>query len=387
MRIGIDATPIPHEPVGAGIYIIQLTRALIAVKNELSNLPHEFIIFVHRQGYELINVPVTPGVEWIILPDRSPVHRLLWEQAHLPFIVSRLNIDLLHSLHYTRPAFLPCSSVVTFHDMTFLLFPHLHTRIKRVFFPISIRLSARYSQALIAVSECTRRDSIQLLNISPQKIFTVLNGISEEYSQISDATCLEEIRQKYQLPERFILTVGLIEPRKNLPMLIKAFARLVNSGRSAMHLVIAGRLGWMYKEIFRLIEILGIKDRVQFTGYLPAKDLSMVYNLAQIFVYPSLYEGFGFPPLEAMACGTPVISTSISAMSELIGDAGILVPPQDEVALAKAMQRVLDDFELQKRLSIMGRKHSALFTWKRTALETIEVYQHVETMSVKSPMG
>jgi glycosyltransferase involved in cell wall biosynthesis len=385
MRIGIDTTPLPKEPVGAGIYIIHLIRSLIAqcIEDKALAGRFEFFIFAHPNGKKLIDIPPTPGINWIILPDKHPSHRLMWEQTILPFWVFQKRIDLLHSLHYTRPVILPCASVVTFHDMTFLLYPHLHTRIKRIVFPKAIRFSAKHSQALIATSENTRQDSIRLLTIPPDKIITVPNGISEDFHPISDTIRLEECRRKYRLPENFILYVGLIEPRKNIPLLLKAYAKLEREIKCPP-LVIVGRYGWMFESLGQQIETLHLKDRVIFTGYLPAQDLPMVYNLAQIFVYPSLYEGFGFPPLEAMACGKPVITTSVSPMIDHVGDAGILVPTQDEEALTEAMKKLLGNRELQKELSDRGRKRAADFTWMRTARETIQVYQRIETMAAKS---
>jgi glycosyltransferase involved in cell wall biosynthesis len=385
MRIGIDATPLPKEPVGVGTYIIHLIRALttVSVEHETQDEGFELFIFCHRNGLRQIDIPASSRVHWIVLSDKKPVHRLMWEQIMLPNLVSRWKIDLLHSLHYTRPVILPCASVVTFHDMTFLLYPHLHTRIKRLFFPLAIRFSAKQSEALIAISESTRADSIRLLSIPSHRIFTVDNGINEEFRPISNRVQLEECRQKYRLPREFILYVGLIEPRKNLPLLFKAYARLVRKG-NCPPLVIVGRFGWKYEGINRHLEAFDLRDRVLFTGYLPSQDLPIVYNLAQIFVYPSLYEGFGFPPLEAMSCGTPVITTSVSAMIDHVGDAGILVPPQDEDALLEAMRNLLGDREMQENLSIKGRKRSADFTWKRTAQETLQIYRRVVTMTEKN---
>ena len=371
MRIGIDATPLPPNPVGAGVYITQLVRALAGLKTE-----HKFVIFAHQSGYDLIDIPATPNLTWIVIPDKSPARRLFWEQTVLPRLIRKTGIQLLHSLHYTKPLFLPCASVVTFHDMTFFLFPDVHTRAKRFFFPLAIRLSARQAEALIAVSENTRQDTIRLLGVSPEKIFTAPNGISEEYQPVSDPILLETCRRKHNLPGDFILYVGLVEPRKNLQLLLKAYANLLGDGKCPA-LVIVGRLGWMYKEVLDLIDSLKISDNVHFTGYIPAQDLPIVYNLAQVFVYPSIYEGFGFPPLEAMACGTPVITTDVSAMSDYVGDAGLLVPPQDEEALSIAIRRILNDQILRQQLSDKGRKKASTFTWKRTAQATLDVYQRV----------
>ena len=370
MRIGIDATALPPNPVGAGNYIIQLVRALAALETE-----HQFTIFAQQSGRELIG-GLPEHVHWVVVPNLRPAVRLLWEQVRLPALVKRSAVDLLHSPHYTRPAILPCASVVTFHDMTFFLFPELHTRAKQIFFPFAIRHSARHADALIAVSENTRRDAMRILGIPANRIFATPLGISEGFHPIEDQVLLEEGRQRYQLPAKFILYVGLIEPRKNIPLLLNAYARLV-SQVDLPPLVLVGRQGWMYEQVYQLVEQLELNDRVHFKGYIPAQNLPIVYNLAQLFVYPSTYEGFGLPPLEAMACGTPVITTAISAMLDNVGDAGLLIPPQDETALAHAIQTLLIDHSLRDHLSVAGRRRASEFTWKRTAMETLKVYQLV----------
>jgi len=225
-----------------------------------------------------------------------------------------------------------------------------------------------------------------LLHIPPDKIFTTPLGVDEEFHLITDASLLEACRRRYNLPAKFILFVGLLEPRKNLPLLLKAYA---NSSKLSVipPLVIVGRQGWGYEEIIQQIDTLDLKDKVHFTGYVPAQDLPFVYNLAQVFVYPSIYEGFGLPPLEAMACGTPAITTDVSAMRDHVGDAGILIPSQDEEALALAIQKILNDQELRRELSIKSRQQAANFTWKRTALETLKVYQYVASKQASKSLS
>jgi glycosyltransferase involved in cell wall biosynthesis len=371
VNIGIDVTPLPPRPVGAGNYMIQLVRALATLPTT-----HHFVIFSQNSGKELIGDLPSQNIEWLIVPDLNPGLRLIWEQLMLPGLVKRSGVDLLHSLHYTRPRNLSCSSVVTFHDMTFFLYPQLHTRLKRLFFPWAIRMSSRRADALIAVSESTRRDAIRLLDISPERIFAVPSGVNQEFRPIDDPNLLRSCRDKYHLPDEFILFVGLIEPRKNLPLLLHSYARLVGNGNYPA-LVLVGRLGWRYQEIFQLVDRLNLKDKVFLTDYVPAEDLPIIYNLARAFVYPSFYEGFGFPPLEAMACGIPVITTAVSAMLDYVGDAGILVPPNDEIALTSALQELLSDTSLRLRLSQVGRQHAAGFSWERTARETINVYEKI----------
>jgi glycosyltransferase involved in cell wall biosynthesis len=374
MKIGIDATALPQEPVGAGVYIINLLRAL----GDL-NTGYELVVFLHENARNYLEMDETTNILQVVLPEKNPALRLVWEQIMLPKLVKRYKIDLLHSLHYTSPFLLACASVVTIHDLTFFLFPELHKLSKRLFFPSVIRASARKADALITVSENTRQDSIRLLHVPEEKIFAVQLGVDEIFHPIKDNGLRRKIYQQYQLPEKFILYVGLVEPRKNLPLLIRSFRTLVEEGFSH-RLVIVGRLGWMYQEVFKQIETLGLEDRIKFTGYVPRQNLPIVYNLAELFVYPTLYEGFGLPVLEAMACGTPVVTSKISSLPEIVGNAGILVTPGEESALAEAMVTVLSDPKMQENLAEKGIIRSKDFSWKRTAKETLQVYQHVLKM-------
>lgn len=369
MHIGIDATPLPTQPVGAGVYMIEIIRALAAEAGDI-------VVFAHPQGRRLIEAEPIHGVSWVEVPNHGTGQRLAWEQAALPGLARQQKLDLLHSLHYTRPRRLPCASVVTFHDMTFFLYPNLHTRLKRIFFPGMMRLSARSADAIIAVSESTRRDAMRILNVPADRIHTIHSGISPLFRPLADRTALESCRLRYNLPEAFILYVGTVEPRKNLPLLIRAYAALAQT-IAAPQLVIVGRNGWMYEEVYHLVKALQLGERIRFTGYIPGEDLPIVYNLAQIFVYPSLYEGFGFPPLEAMACGTPVITTAVSAMEEGVGDAGLLTPPGDETGLTLAMRRLLEDPDLRRSLSEQGWRRAAQFTWPQAARATLNVYRRV----------
>ena len=371
MRIGIDATALPPQPVGAGNYIIQLIRALASLK-----VNDEFVIFAQQRGHALISLPENDSFEWIILEDRNPGSRLIWEQTLYPQLIRRSGVDLLHSMHYTRPVKLPCASVVTFHDMTFFLYPELHTRAKRLFFPLAIRASARQADALTAVSESTRQDAIRVLGISPEKITTTQLGVDPAFRPINDAAIKGKIAEKYDLPERFILYVGLLEPRKNLPMLIRAYKRLIDGGEN-FKLVLVGRYGWMYEELLRQINNLDLEEMVHFTGYVSQEDLPLVYNLSSLFVYPTLYEGFGLPALEAMACGAPVITTDVSSLPEIVGEAGILVPVNNVEALYGAMIAVLGDEDLRRKMINKGIQRAAKFTWEQTAILTFQVYQQV----------
>ena len=376
MKIGIDATALPPQPVGAGNYIIQLIRSLAILESEF-----EFVVFAQPDGRQQINTPESSRIHWVETPSINPGLRLIWEQTLFPRLIRQSSIDLYHSLHYTRPYLLSGPSVVTFHDMTFFLYPHLHTRVKRIFFPMAIRFSARTAQALIADSESTRQDAIRILQIPPDKIVAVQLGVDPKFRVIDDSLALERVRREYKLPERFMLYVGLVEPRKNVPILIRAYKNLVDQG-IAIPLVVVGRFGWMYSEVFDQIEKLGLQERVQFTGYVPSDDLPNIYNLASLFVYPTRYEGFGFPALEAMACGVPLITSAVSSLPELVGDAGILVLPDDVDELTQAIGSVLRNPDLQAELARKGPIQAAEFTWERTAEQTLQVYRRVLGMQV-----
>ena len=368
MRIGIDATALPLQLVGAGNYIVNLTNALLRV-----DTANEYILFVkpiHRALFE-----ADERVQIVPVALASRIQRIVWEQTALPRLARQCRLNVLHSPHYTMPLTLGCASVVTFHDMTFFLYPAMHKLYKRVFFRAMIHLSARYANAIIADSESTRQDIVRMLRLDAAKVTTVTLGVSASYHPIGDAAALEKIKSKYRLPDKFVLYIGVLEPRKNLPTLVRAFKTLTERG-GAHTLVIVGRKGWMYDELFRTIASLGLAERVIFTGYAPEEDLPLLYNAADVFVYPSFYEGFGLPVLEAMACGAPVITSNISSMPEIVGNAGILVNPYHADELADAMLRLIQNGDLRKRLARRGIERAKSFSWERAAQTTLAVYEH-----------
>jgi len=303
----------------------------------------------------------------------APAVRLVWEQLIFPGLLWKMGVDLLHSLHYTLPFGCKQPVVVTFHDMTFFLYPKLHTLSKRLFFRFMIPRSAHRADALIAVSENTRQDIIRLLGVKPDKIMTVPLGLAPAFRPIHNPDALVVIRQRYHLPERFILFVGLIEPRKNLPSLLRALR--IAGQKAPCHLVVVGEPGWQVKSVYRLIQNLDLMGRVHFTGYVPVEDLPGVYNLADLLVYPSFYEGFGLPVLEAMGCGLPVIASNTASLPEITGEAGFLLPPGEDGLFAQAVLELLADKEARRRFSELGQQRAAAFTWQRAAQSTLDVYR------------
>lgn len=371
MKIAIDATAVPPKPMGAGWYVLRLIVHLARLDTS-----YKFIVFAQRCVQPFLAELPPDRVEIVWLPDKHPARRLAWEQTLFPRLIRQSGANLLHSPHYTVPLRLPIPTVVTFHDMTFFTHPHLHTLPKRLFFPWMMRRSAKKTNYLIADSENTRRDAIRLLSIPPEKIETVHLGYEDIFRPLDNPELLAATRQKYRLPEKFLLYTGAIEPRKNVSLLLTVFEQLAQRGLE-QDLVLAGNLGWMYESVLSQIEGMAARKRVHRLGHVAYTELPPIYNLADVFVYPSIYEGFGLPPLEAMACGVPVITSNISSMPEFVGNAGILVPPDDETALMQAIERVLQDASLRRRLAVEGPRQASHFTWQHTAQKTLRIYEKV----------
>ncbi|GAB4524028.1 MAG: glycosyltransferase family 1 protein [Anaerolineales bacterium] len=372
ITLAIDATALPPNPVGAGQYTIHLIRALPHLAGDA-----RFLVYAQPHGRDLIGLPQSDALHFVRVSPMSPARRLLWEQTVFAALLRRSGADVLLSPHYTMPLVKPLPQVVVFHDMTFFLFPHLHTFSKRHFFRWMIRQSARRADHLLAVSESTRQDAIHLAGAPPEKISTTPLGVTPDFHPITDAGRLEAVRARYGLPARFVLFVGLLEPRKNLPGLLRAFQR-VASACPEVSLVVVGRKGWMYEQALHLVTGLGLRERVHFTGYVAQDDLPVVYNLAEVVAYPSLYEGFGLPVLEAMACGKPVVTANRSSMPEIASEAAVLTSPEDTDALAEALIGLLRHPEARTRLGAAARQRAGTFTWQRTARLTLDACRRVK---------
>jgi glycosyltransferase involved in cell wall biosynthesis len=297
--------------------------------------------------------------------------RIGWEQLVQPFVLWQEKIDLIHSLAFVTPLVSPCPSVVTIYDLSFLIFPQGFKYSKRLYLSLLTRLSARKARRIITISESTKRDTVRLLEVSSEKIDVVYCGVDKVFHPLPERE-VASFRQKRGLSERIILFVGTIEPRKNVVRLVEAYSRLRDR---QVKLVIGGAKGWLYQEVFTRVEELELTGDVLFPGYIPPEELPLWYNAAELFVYPSLYEGFGLPPLEAMACGTPVITSNVSALPEVIGRAGLAVDPMDSKGLAEAMNQVLGDGALSQSMREQGLARAGCFSWAKAARETVEVYR------------
>jgi len=368
MRIGIDATAMPLQRAGAGNYIFNLIQALARVDRS-----NEYVIFAKPAHQAELGVN-GPRVCFVPCEFAGRAVRLVWEQVGLPRQVRAHRLDVLHSPHYTMPLRHSARSVVTFCDMTFLLHPELHQPIKRVFFPAMMRVSARRADRLIAISESTRDDLVRLWAVDRARIATIPLAADTGYRPRAPEEVVEVCGRYGLQPGGYILYVGMLEPRKNVDRLVEAFGRVATE-LPGVDLVIAGRPGWMYDQIFAQVEALGLRERVRFTGYVPHDALPGLYSGARLFAYPSKYEGFGLPVLEAMSCGSPVVTTNVSSMPEVAGDAAILVTPDDVAGLAAALLRVSGDPTLRAELSCKGLARAKAFSWERCARETMAVYE------------
>lgn len=308
------------------------------------------------------------------LPTSRPVVRIFWEQVVQPFALQKEGVDLLHALAFVTPLFSPCLSVVTIYDLSFRLYPESFKHSKRFYLDLFTRLSARRARRIVVISESTKRDVVRLLGVPPEKVEVVYCGIDETFRPLAEDQ-VATFRTRRGLPERFILFVGTIEPRKNVTRLIEAFAALRPCDPATLKLVIGGAKGWFYRDVFARVEELGLEGEVMFPGYIHASELPLWYNAAELFVYPSLYEGFGLPPLEAMACGTPVIAANTSSLPEVVGQAGLTVDPLDVEGLAEAMRLVLGDETLRQEMRERGLQRARGFSWTKTAQETVQVYR------------
>lgn len=352
------------------------------IRNLLPNLrafpEHTFTVYL---GDRRITPDFAPDAHFRLsfsrLPTRNPLARIVWEQVVQPVALAREATQVLHSLGYVQPLACPCRSVVTIHDLSYLLYPASFNRANRLYLRLFSRLTAARADRLIAVSENTKRDTVRLLGVSPAKVDVVHHGIEPFFRPWPEREAIEALRRRRGLPERMILFFGTIEPRKNLTTLIRAFAELKRAGLPHQ-LVVAGAKGWQWESVFATIEELGLGGEIVLPGYVPYDEQPLWYNAAELFVYPSLYEGFGFPPLEAMACGTPVVASDTSALPEVVGDAGLLVDPTNVEALAAAMRRVLTVPELGAELRERGLKRASTFSWREAARRTLEVYEKAQ---------
>ncbi len=382
MHIGINAQLLSYghsyRDGGVSRYIRSLVTAL-------ANNPggHSYSIFVN--GQDVINrLGAHPQITYISAPwdEARPATRVAWEQFTLPTLLRQRKIDLFHAAVNVLPVLLPhsCASVITLHDLAFLRFPHVLTRAKRLYHQTFTLRSLRHATLLLSVSESTRQDAHTLVGIPYEQIQTVYPCIEERFTSTCNEESLHAFRQKHGLTEGFMLYLGTLEPRKNIPFLIDAYALLRKKYALREKLVLAGGKGWLYNTIFEKVRQLGLESDVLFPGFIPNEEQVLWYQAASVFVYPSLYEGFGIPVAEALACGTPVVTSNTSSLPEAGSGLALCVDPQDVSALAEALYQANTDLALRKKCQGQAPDIVQKFSAARMASQTIAAYEQATAL-------
>lgn len=373
MQIGIDARYITKYKSGVGFYTQNLLESLASIDsmNEYyylttqRNIPH-----LKLNGNNFILMHTYISFENHIFGD-------FWQNLYLPLRLAALNIDVFHGPAVFLPLVkLGFKTVVTIHDLVSFLFPQTVPRKYSLYMQLMTRLSARFADGIIASSESTRQDLSKHLKIHPEKIKVIHLAVDESFKRVEDKDQIQKILEKYKIDSEFVLFIGNLEPRKNLTRLFEAFA-IAHNKIPSYKLVVAGTRGWLYSDIFETVARLNLSDKIIFTGYIDAEDLPALYSAAQVFVLPSLYEGFGLPILEAMSCGAPVITSNMGSIPEVAGDSAILIDPYDIKAIADGLLEVFSNRQLREELMEKGLRRAKNFSWKRVAEETLGVYNEV----------
>lgn len=364
MKVGIEASPVVNQG-GLGSYTRSLTHGLAAVD------PHgDYTLFFSPTA------PTTPlagaeGMRRVVVPTRNALVRYF---ATLPLALARERIDVVH-VQYAAPPFCPARIVVTIHDLIHERHPEFYPHDMVVKYRAIVPLTVRKAAIVLTISEYSKRDIMHRYCVPPEKIVVAPRTASPAFVRLHDQARLAAVRERYGTGEHFILSVGNIERRKNLKTLIAAYVRLRQAEAASAKLVLVGSKGWLHDDVFAAARDSGYVDQLVFTEVVPEEDLAALYNAADLFVYPSLFEGFGLPPLEAMACGTPVVTSNTSSLPEVVGNAALMVGPLDVDGLAGAMSRVLGDPALRARLSAQGLERATLFSWEREARITLDAYR------------
>jgi glycosyltransferase involved in cell wall biosynthesis len=368
MRIALDGIPLANLLTGIGHYTLELAR--------------ELALLSQRDEFELISpFPFREELSTETLPlnlrlrrSRAGLLGKRWWTVGLPFEMRRERYTLFHGTNYDIPLWSGSPTVVTIHDLSVLLLPQMHERriVRRA--RRRLPIMARRATAVITATEAVRREVCEHLKLKPERVFVTPYAPRRTFRPVAPAEA-EEVTRRFRLEDDFLLFVGTIEPRKNLITLIRALEEIVRATDLLPQLVIAGKEGWLGDELFSYIARSGLKERLRFTGYLAEEELAALYSACGVFIYPSLYEGFGLPPLEAMACGAPVITSRTPSIEEVVNSAARLVEPTDAPALARSIVNLLEDKGAREHLSREGRARAAQFSWEKTAKQTWNVYQ------------
>jgi glycosyltransferase involved in cell wall biosynthesis len=367
VRIGIDARKL-HD-FGIGTYIRNLLRHLARLDAQT-----EFVIFCRPEDRETL---AAVGENFRPVPETSGNYSIA-EQFTIPWAVKREGVTLFHAPHYVLPPLVPSPSVVTIHDVIHLMFPqYLPNKVAFSYAKWSITQAARRATRIMTVSESSKRDILRFVDTEPGKIDVIYNAYDERFAIEPREADVVRVRERYQLHDEFVLYAGNVKPHKNLERLIQAFDLVRKQGLDHLKLVLIGDDISKYTALRRAVHQYNLHKYVRFLGYMPEETLAVMYRLAGVFVFPSLYEGFGLPPLEAMASGTPVVTSNVSSLPEVAADAAVLVDPYDPQAIADGIYRVLTDERLRHDLVRKGIARAGMFSWETSVRRVRAIYGEV----------
>ena len=367
MRIGIDARKL-HD-FGIGTYIRNLLRHLARLDSQT-----EFVVFCRPEDRETL---AAVGENFRPVPETSGNYSIV-EQIKIPWALRREGVTLFHAPHYVLPPLVRCRSVVTIHDVIHLMFPqYLPNRVAFAYAKWSITQAAHRATRIMTVSDSSKRDILRFVDTEPAKIDVIYNAYDERFAIEPREEDVVRVRERYQLTDEFVLYAGNVKPHKNLERLIDAFAIVRKRGLDHLKLVLIGDEISKYTALRRAVHQHQLHNYVRFLGYLPEETLAVMYRLAGVFVFPSLYEGFGLPPLEAMASGTPVVTSNVSSLPEVAGDAAVLVDPYDPRAIADGIYRVLTDETLRRDMVHKGIARAGQFSWEQSVRRVRQIYGEV----------
>lgn len=367
MRIAIDARCLTGAYTGDRTYWLGLVRALCALPHA-----HRIVLYTHIP-IEGTSLPKDPRLTQRVIPARN---QRWWSWQLFPQAVNTEGADVVH-VQYTVPPRIQPPVVTTVHDISFRLMPHTFPLKHRLLLNWSVPSSMRRAARVITVSESSRQDILRAYGLPPDHVVAIPNGVDERFHPVDISTARDGLIQHYSLSQPFVLMVGVLQPRKNLPLAIEAFAQAVLASGLPHQLVIVGKRGWGMSQLQKAITSNHLEGRVIFTGYVPDEHLPLFYSAADALMYPSLYEGFGLPPLEAMRCGCPVLTSDIPVMHEVTGEAGMLLPPNAPVVWAQALHMVLTNEWLRQQMRQRGIQQASRFTWAECARQTLQVYEAV----------
>ncbi len=375
MRVAIDYTPAVYQSAGIGRFVRSLVGALAEIDRDTEYL----LVFATPPKGIHPDIPDAPNfsARRIPVPDRALT--MMWHRLSLPVPVDLLTgrIDLFHSPNFVLAPVWRAATVLTVHDLAFLLRPECADAKLRDYLEKTVPRSVARADFILADSLNTQDDLICLLGVRPSKVEVVPGGVEERFAPVTDPEALRSMRRRVSRGDPFILSVGMIEPRKNLVRLIEAFEKLKARLGLPHKLVLAGKKGWLSEPIYRRAQESPIASEILFSGFVPDADLPALYSAADLFAFPSLYEGFGLPPLEAMACGTPVVVSDSSSLPEVVGDAALSVQADSTEELSQAMGLPFEDPDLRKRMISAGIRQAKKFSWRTSAEKMLAVYRRL----------